>query len=64
MRKAHPARLVPAEAELIPRLEGKGFHVSRDALLEGYNGVFADDPFGSRTELMEPRLAAINVDTE
>jgi catechol 2,3-dioxygenase-like lactoylglutathione lyase family enzyme len=56
-RKAHPALLVHGLAGLVARLKTEGFHVGSAVPLEGYDRVFADDPFGNRIELMELRSA-------
>jgi catechol 2,3-dioxygenase-like lactoylglutathione lyase family enzyme len=54
-RKAHPAFVVVGLRELATRLQGAGYHVSRDQPLEGYDRLYVDDPFGNRIELMEPK---------
>jgi len=54
-RKAHPAFVVEGLRELATRLQGAGYHVSRDQPLEGYDRLYVDDPFGNRIELMEPK---------
>jgi catechol 2,3-dioxygenase-like lactoylglutathione lyase family enzyme len=53
-RKAHPALLVDGLADLVQRLLDAGVAVRSDEPLEGYERVYADDPFGNRIELMEP----------
>jgi catechol 2,3-dioxygenase-like lactoylglutathione lyase family enzyme len=53
-RKAHPAFLVEDLPELIRLLEAAGFRPRTDELLEGYDRVYVDDPFGNRIELLEP----------
>ncbi len=53
-RKAHPAFIVDGLRELAVSLERAGYLVSDDQPLEGYDRVYADDPFGNRIELMEP----------
>lgn len=53
-RKAHPALIVEDLAGLIARLEAATVRLSRDVPLEGYERVFAEDPFGNRIELLEP----------
>lgn len=54
-RKAHPALLVSDLAGLIGRLEAGGYRVASDEPFEGYDRVYAEDPFGNRIELMEQR---------
>lgn len=56
-RKAHPAFIVSGIDELVSRLQKASFKVVTDQPLEGYHRVYADDPFGNRVELMEPRAA-------
>jgi len=53
-RKAHPALLVSGLAELVRVLRGAGVELVDDEPLEGYDRVYAYDPFGNRIELMEP----------
>jgi catechol 2,3-dioxygenase-like lactoylglutathione lyase family enzyme len=53
-RKAHPALLVSGLGELVTALRASGVAVGDDEPLEGYDRVYADDPFGNRIELMEP----------
>ena len=52
--KAHPAFVVEGVRELAQRLIATGFRVVDDEPLDGYDRVYADDPFGNRIELMEP----------
>lgn len=52
-KKAHPALLVSDLGALVTRLSGQGYALTDDQPLEGYNRVYADDPFGNRIELME-----------
>lgn len=52
-RKAHPALLVDDLAELVGRLRAGGVEVKRDEPLDGYDRIYADDPFGNRIELMQ-----------
>ncbi|WP_419946622.1 VOC family protein [Candidatus Poriferisodalis sp.] len=54
-RKAHPALLVHDLAALVELLRAAGVTVRDDEPLEGYDRVYADDPFGNRLELMELR---------
>src|SRR5687768_11044841 len=53
-RKAHPALLVSGLRELVSRLADAGVELLTDEPLEGYDRVYAYDPFGNRLELMEP----------
>jgi catechol 2,3-dioxygenase-like lactoylglutathione lyase family enzyme len=52
-RKAHPALLVCDLHSLATDLRSAGCTVRDDELLEGYNRIYVDDPFGNRIELME-----------
>jgi catechol 2,3-dioxygenase-like lactoylglutathione lyase family enzyme len=52
-RKAHPALLVRDLRALVERLRDAQVEVIEDPL-EGYDRVYAFDPFGNRLELMEP----------
>jgi catechol 2,3-dioxygenase-like lactoylglutathione lyase family enzyme len=54
-RKAHPALEVEDLAALVDRLRAAGVTLRDDEPLEGYARVYADDPFGNRIELLEPR---------
>jgi catechol 2,3-dioxygenase-like lactoylglutathione lyase family enzyme len=51
-RKAHPAFLVRDLPSLVAKLAKAGVTARRDELLEGYDRVYVDDPFGNRIELM------------
>jgi catechol 2,3-dioxygenase-like lactoylglutathione lyase family enzyme len=53
-RKAHPAFIVENLPALVAALKRGGYRVVEDEPLEGYDRVYADDPFGNRIELMEP----------
>ena len=53
-RKAHPALVVSDLASLVARLRDAGVELVDDEPLEGYDRVYAYDPFGNRLELMEP----------
>lgn len=54
-RKAHPALIVQALPRLVEVLAQAGVHVDQDQLLEGFDRVYVEDPFGNRIELMERR---------
>ena len=54
-RKAHPAFIVEGLRELATTLQRAGYHVWKDQPLEGYDRLYADDSFGNRIELMEPK---------
>ena len=56
-KKAHPAFLVEGLAALAVTLREGGYHVVADAPLEGFDRLYADDPFGNRIELLEPQAA-------
>jgi catechol 2,3-dioxygenase-like lactoylglutathione lyase family enzyme len=53
-RKAHPAFIVEDLPAIVAALKRGGYRVVEDEPLEGYDRVYADDPFGNRIELMEP----------
>lgn len=53
-RKAHPALLVVDLASLVRIMRDAGVEVVDDEPLDGYDRVYAYDPFGNRLELMEP----------
>ena len=53
-RKAHPALWVDDLPELVGRLRSAGVDLVDDEPLEGYDRVYAADPFGNRLELLEP----------
>jgi len=53
-RKAHPAFIVDDLRGLARMLERGGYRVVEDQPLEGYDRLYADDPFGNRIELMQP----------
>jgi catechol 2,3-dioxygenase-like lactoylglutathione lyase family enzyme len=53
-RKAHPALLVRDLQALVDRLRAAGVELVDDEPLEGYQRVYAYDPFGNRLELLEP----------
>lgn len=52
--KAHPAFTVHDLPALVARLRSAGVPLKDDEPLEGYDRVYAEDPFGNRIELMEP----------
>ncbi|HEY2070759.1 MAG TPA: VOC family protein [Rhizomicrobium sp.] len=52
-KKAHPAFLVEDLAALKSALTVAGYTLKLDEPLEGYDRIYADDPFGNRIELME-----------
>lgn len=54
-RKAHPALLVRDLPGLVRVLASAGVEVVDDEPLDGYDRVYAADPFGNRLELMERR---------
>ncbi|MDR6624040.1 VOC family protein [Caulobacter segnis] len=54
-RKAHPALVVDDVWALAKRLKAAGVRVVEDEPLEGWDRVYADDPFGNRIELMTRR---------
>ncbi len=41
--------------QLAARMAAAGHRLSDDEPLEGYDRVYAYDPFGNRVELMQPR---------
>ncbi len=52
--KAHPAFIVDDVRQLAARIAAVGHRVSDDEPLDGYDCVYAYDPFGNRLELMQP----------
>lgn len=52
--KAHPAFIVADVRGLADRITAAGHRVVDDEPLEGYERVYAYDPFGNRLELMQP----------
>ncbi len=56
-KKAHPALLVEDLPRLMAALRAAGVELVDDEPLEGYDRVYAYDPFGNRLELMEPHPA-------
>jgi catechol 2,3-dioxygenase-like lactoylglutathione lyase family enzyme len=53
-RKAHPALRVRDLPALVATLRAAGVELVDDEPLEGYDRVYASDPFGNRLELLEP----------
>jgi catechol 2,3-dioxygenase-like lactoylglutathione lyase family enzyme len=53
-RKAHPALVVRDLAGLVAALRAAGVELVDDEPLEGYERLYAYDPFGNRLELLEP----------
>jgi catechol 2,3-dioxygenase-like lactoylglutathione lyase family enzyme len=53
-KKAHPAFLVEDVARLKGVLEANGCKVISDEPLEGYDRIYANDPFGNRLEFLRP----------
>jgi catechol 2,3-dioxygenase-like lactoylglutathione lyase family enzyme len=53
-RKAHPALLVTGLQPLVARLREARVELVEDEPLDGYDRIYAYDPFGNRIELMEP----------
>jgi catechol 2,3-dioxygenase-like lactoylglutathione lyase family enzyme len=54
-QKAHPAFLVEDVEALTKMLQANGYKVVNDEPLEGYDRIYADDPFGNRLEFLKPR---------
>jgi catechol 2,3-dioxygenase-like lactoylglutathione lyase family enzyme len=54
-RKAHPAFIVDDLKSLVQSLRSAGYSVVADQPFEGYDRMYADDPFGNRIELMQPK---------
>lgn len=52
--KAHPAFVVDDVRGLSAQIAAAGHRVTEDQALEGYDRVYAYDPFGNRLELMQP----------
>ncbi|MEO6125433.1 MAG: VOC family protein [Ilumatobacteraceae bacterium] len=53
-KKAHPALLVRDVAGLVVLLRNAGVEIIDDEPLDGYDRVYAADPFGNRLEFMQP----------
>ena len=54
-QKAHPALIVQDLPGLVKRLKVADVPIRVDEPLAGYDRVYAEDPFGNRIELMEPK---------
>jgi len=52
-KKAHPALLVTDLRSLVRTMARAGVRLVDDEPMEGYDRVYAYDPFGNRLELME-----------
>jgi len=52
--KAHPAFVVDDVFVLARSIAAAGYDVVVDEPLDGYERVYANDPFGNRIELMQP----------
>jgi catechol 2,3-dioxygenase-like lactoylglutathione lyase family enzyme len=57
-RKAHPALTVTGLQALTASLRDAGVELADDEPLDGFERVYAYDPFGNRLELMEPVTCA------
>jgi len=55
-RTAHPALRLIDLCAFIARLKALGYEVRQGKPLEGFHRIDVGDPFGDRTELMEPVL--------
>jgi catechol 2,3-dioxygenase-like lactoylglutathione lyase family enzyme len=53
-KKAHPALIATGLGDLTERLVTAGIQITADEPLDGYDRIYAYDPFGNRIELMEP----------
>jgi len=53
-KKAHPAFLVDDVERVRRALEANGCKVTSDEPLQGYDRIYADDPFGNRLEFLKP----------
>ncbi len=52
--KAHPAFIVDDVRRVATAIAAAGFAVNDDEPLDGFDRVYASDPFGNRIELMQP----------
>lgn len=55
-RKTHVAVLVSDLGALRERLIERGYYVTKDEFLPGYDRFYAADPFGNRLEFLESRF--------
>ena len=55
-QEAHPAFVVRGLRDLAAVLRAHGYDVAADEPLEGFDRLYASDPFGNRVELMEPAV--------
>jgi len=53
-RKAHPAFIVDDLADIVANAKQRGYNVTEDVPMAGYDRRHIDDPFGNRIELIEP----------
>jgi len=53
-KKAHPAFLVRDVEQVRRVLEANGYAVTSDEPLQGYDRIYALDPFGNRLEFLRP----------
>ena len=52
--KAHPALIVDDVRALAAAIAAAGYAIVDDEPLDGFDRIYAYDPFGNRVELMEP----------
>ncbi|MFK4825594.1 VOC family protein [Paenochrobactrum sp. BZR 588] len=52
--KAHPAFIVSDLNALADKIKSSGYLMVSDEPLEGFNRLYANDPFGNRIEFMQP----------
>jgi len=53
-RKAHPGLLVADLRMLAEQLTNAGYNVTEGELMQGYEHLYVNDPFGNRLELLQP----------
>jgi catechol 2,3-dioxygenase-like lactoylglutathione lyase family enzyme len=53
-RKAHPAFIVDDLSDIVAKAKQRGYNVTEDVPMAGYDRRHIDDPFGNRIELIEP----------
>ncbi len=59
-KKAHPALLVTALADLLKSLTAAGFEVKYDTEpVQGFDRAFTSDPFGNRIELLSAHAKSL-----